>query len=67
MGEYGAVGQGSSLGGGGGQGNLFADVTDSVIGSLSDLTDRILALPPWMLLAIAVVFIVGGLLVFRRV
>ena len=67
MGEYGAVGgQGSSLAGGG-QGNLFAEMTNSVIGSLGDLTTQVLALPPYMLVAIAIAFIFGGLLVFRRV
>ena len=69
MGEYGAVGsQGSSLGGGGAsQGNLFADVTNSVIHSLLDLADQIMAMPPYMLLLLAAVVIIGGLFVFRRV
>jgi hypothetical protein len=67
MGEYGAVGSQGSSAGGGGQGNLFADMTSSVVGSLGDFADWMLALPPLMLVAIVVVFIFGGLLVFRRV
>lgn len=67
MGEYASVGsQGSGMAGGS-QGNIFADVTSSVISSLGDLADRVLALPPLMLVVIVVVFVLGGLMVFRRV
>jgi hypothetical protein len=70
MGEYGAVG--STVGGGGGgahasQGNVFADMTNSVAGSLGDFADWVLRLPPLMLLVIVFVVVFGGLLVFRRV
>jgi uncharacterized membrane protein len=67
MGEYGVAGGQSSGLAGGNQGNLFADMTHSVMNSLSDLANAIVALPPWMLLVILVAFIFGGLLVFRRV
>ena len=70
MGEYGAVGsQGSNAGGGGGGGgeNLFAELTRSVGSTLSYLVDRILALPPEILLVLFAVMLFGGLMVFRRV
>jgi hypothetical protein len=67
MGEYGAVGSQGSSAAGGSQGNLFADLTNSVIGSLQDLGDQILAMPPYMLLLLFAAVIIGGLLVFRRV
>ena len=68
MGEYGAVGSGGGGGGGGrGEGNAFADVTDSVMNSLADLADRVIALPPEILLLMFAAFLIGGLMVFRRV
>ena len=69
MGEYGAVGSTASGGGGvaGGQGNVFADMTNSVMGSLGDFADWVLRLPPLMLLVVIFVVVFGGLLVFRRV
>jgi hypothetical protein len=70
MGEYGgagAVSQGATGGGGGGGGNMFGDVASSVMSSLRDLMDTIVALPPLMLLGIVAVVVIGGLLVFRRV
>ena len=67
MGEYGAVGSGGGGGGGGGNGNAFADVTASVMDSLSDLVATVLASPPEILLLLLAAFLIGGLMVFRRV
>ena len=64
MGEYGQiVGQGSRAAGGrgGGSQDLGAQIADVI----SDLIDRIAALPPEVLVVGAAV-ILGGLLVFRR-
>ena len=66
MGEYGAVGSGGG-GGGRGDGNAFGDAAASVMDSLSDLLDRILALPPEILLLMFAAFLIGGLMIFRRV
>ena len=62
--EYGnVVGQGTdAIGGGGGS----FDVTGQVMGALSDIIDRIVTLPPLVLIAIAGIMIVGWLAWSRR-
>jgi hypothetical protein len=62
--EYGnVVGQGSgAVGGGGGS----FDVTDQIMGALSDVIDRIASLPPLVLVAIAGIMILGWLAWSRR-
>jgi hypothetical protein len=67
VGEYGGVVRQSTSAGGGGSGGGFGDVGHEVMNSLADLVDRVLALPPEMLLVIAASVAIGGLLVFRRV
>jgi hypothetical protein len=66
--EYGGVTRNSGgAGGGGGGGGGFGDVGSAVMDTLSDLTGRVLALPPEMLLVLVAGVLIGGLLVFRRV
>jgi hypothetical protein len=62
--EYGgAVRQGGDLAGGGG--GSF-DAVGQVMDVLSDLVDRVVTLPPEMLVLVAAIMMVGGLIFFRR-
>lgn len=64
--EYGhGVGQVSGAGGGGGQRGGSGDVGAQAVELVSDTVDRIAALPPEMLLVLAVV-ILAGLVVLKR-
>lgn len=63
MGEYGRiVGEGSRAGGGSGSG----DITGQLMAAVSDAVDQVASQPPEILVAMAVVVVIGLVLLFRR-